>query len=340
VRALVYTGPDELEVQDVTVPEMDVGDVLVRVKYAGICGTDLHLWHGGMAAVVPPVVIGHEVIGEVEAPDDPSARFSPGDRVAVEPLWTCGKCRACREGHGHVCRRLRVLGVHANGGAAEYMHVPAGRLHRIPSELSWEAAACTEPTAVAVHMTRRARIAVGDVVLVLGGGPIGFLVANVARAAGASRVLVSEMSQPRLDLCRRAGLEVIDARSQDPVDVIRSQTDDEGADVVVEAVGHPSTVATMVQAARVRGTVLVGGLSATPSPVDLATVIFKELTLVGSRVYESRDFETALALLGSGRVDASSLVTRVVPLERAVTDAFEVLRDSRDEMKVLLAPHA
>jgi (R,R)-butanediol dehydrogenase/meso-butanediol dehydrogenase/diacetyl reductase len=341
MRALVYSGPDQLGVEDVSVPDLDVdgGDVLVRVKYIGICGTDLHLWHGGIATVEPPVVVGHEVVGEVAAVNVAVSRFAPGDRVAVEPLLSCGECLACRAGHGHVCRRLRVLGVHANGGAAEYMRVPAKRLHPVPAELSWEVAACAEPTAVAVHMTRRAGIQLGDTVLVLGGGPIGFLVASVATAAGAGRVLVSEISPRRLELCRQAGLETVDARTIDPIALVQELTDGEGADVVVEAVGQRATVGQMVRAARPRGTVLVGGLGE-PSPVDLSTVVFKELSLVGSRVYESRDFDTALGLLASGEVDVTPLVTRIVPLEDAIAGAFKPLRDSRDEMKILLTPVA
>ncbi len=339
MRALVYTGPDQLAVEDVPVPDLDMdgGDVLVRVRYVGICGTDLHLWHGGIAAVEPPVIVGHEVVGEVEAVNVAVSRFAPGDRVAVEPLVSCGECLACRQGHGHVCRRLRVLGVHANGGAAEYIRVSQHRLHPVPPELSWEAAACAEPTAVAVHMNRRANVELGDTVLVLGGGPIGFLVASVACAAGAGRVLVSEISPRRIELCRQAGLEVIDARATDPIARIQELTDGEGADVVVEAVGQRVTVAQMVRAARVRGTVLVGGLGE-PAPVDLSSVVFKELSLVGSRVYEPRDMATALELLASGDVDVGPLVTRVVPLEDAVRGGFEPLRDSRNEMKVLLMP--
>jgi len=328
--------PDVLELQDVTDPDPAEGEALIRVRYVGICGTDLHLWHGEMTAVRAPVVVGHEVVGEVVL--DTTGRHAPGTRVAVEPLQTCGACLACRDGYSHVCRNLRVQGVHADGGAATYERVASARLHPIPDGLSWEAAALTEPTSVAVHMVRRAGVEVGDTVLVLGGGPIGFLVASVARASGAGRVLVSEISPSRLALCARAGLETIDARTADPVEVIRGLTNGEGADVVVEAVGLPQTVGQAVQAARVRGTILIGGIGGGPAPVDLATVVFRELTLVGSRVYASRDMATAVALLGAGRIDVTGLVTRIVPLLDAVRDGFERLRDSRDEMKVLLAP--
>ena len=336
MRALVYIGPEQLELEEMARPIPEPGETLVRIKYAGICGTDLHLWHGEMTAVRPPVVVGHELVGDVV--EDTTGRFQAGQRVAVEPLLTCGTCLACRSGASHVCRTLRVQGVHANGGAAELLCTPTHRLHPIPDSLSWEAAACNEPTSVAVHMVRRAGIEVGDTVLVLGGGPIGFLVASVAKAAGARRVLVSEVSQPRLALCRTAGIETIDASQADPISVIRDLTDGEGADVVVEAVGHPATVAQMVPACRVRGRILVGGIGGAPPPVDLAAVVFKELTLVGSRVYESRDMATALELLGRGAITVDGLVTRTVPLENAVQDGYQRLRDSRDEMKVLLAP--
>src|SRR5215210_2865396 len=167
MRALVYTGPDSLELQEVVDPVPDDGETLVRVRYAGICGTDLHLWHGEMTAVRPPVIVGHELVGEVV--EDTTGRLAAGQRVAVEPLLVCGTCRACRDGASHVCRSLRVQGVHANGGAAEYLATPTHRLHPTPDGLSWEAAACTEPASVAVHMVRRAGIQLGDTVLVLGG---------------------------------------------------------------------------------------------------------------------------------------------------------------------------
>jgi 2-desacetyl-2-hydroxyethyl bacteriochlorophyllide A dehydrogenase len=336
MRALVYLGPDALELEEMAAPVPEPGETLVRIKYAGICGTDLHLWHGEMTAVRPPVIVGHELVGEVV--EDTTGQYADGQRVAVEPLLVCGVCRACREGASHVCRNLRVQGVHANGGAAELLCTPTHRLHPIPDSLSWEAAACTEPASVAVHMVRRAGVELGDTVLVLGGGPIGLLVASVARAAGARRVLVSEVSQSRLALCRRAGLETIDAAQDDPVEVIRDITDGEGADVVVEAVGHPATVAQMVAACRVRGRILIGGIGGAPNPVDLAAVVFKEVTLVGSRVYESRDMATALQLLGSGALNVDGLVTRTVPLVDAVSEGYQRLRDSRDEMKVLLEP--
>jgi 2-desacetyl-2-hydroxyethyl bacteriochlorophyllide A dehydrogenase len=333
MQALLWEGPGRLAVRDVPVPEPVPGEALVRVHYVGICGTDLHLWLEGAPGVEPPVILGHEVVGQVATA---VGSLAAGQRVAVEPLRPCGACGACRGGQSHVCRRLQVLGVHTNGGAAEYLCVPLERLHPVPDSLSWEVAGCTEPVAVAVHMVRRVGVELGDVVLVLGGGPIGFLVACVARAAGAGRVLVSEVSPARLELCRRAGLEVIDASQDDPEQAVRACTAGEGADVVFEAAGSAQTAATMLAAARVRGRVLLGAFYSAPPSLDLRPATLKELHLFGSRVYESRDVATALTLLASGAVDVAPLVTRVVPLAEAVTAGFEPLRASRDEMKVLI----
>jgi (R,R)-butanediol dehydrogenase/meso-butanediol dehydrogenase/diacetyl reductase len=339
MRAMVYEGPERLAVREVPVPAPGPDEALIRTRYIGICGSDLHLWAGDIGGVDPPVVIGHEIMGEVVAAplDSAGGRFAAGDRVVVEPMLTCGHCRPCREGYEHVCHSLKIMGVHADGGAAPLMRVPVRRLHRVPDALPSEIAALAEPVAVAVHMVKRAEIALGDSVLVIGGGPIGYLVAAVARAGGAGRVAISEVSQARLDFCRRAGFDVIDARASDTAEAMRTMTGGEGADVVVEVAGHPSASPVMIDAARGWGRVLIGGVHGTKPPVDLRAISVKELRLIGARVYTSREFATAIALLASGALDVAKLVTSVVPLDEAVPRGFKPLRESPAEMKVLIA---
>jgi (R,R)-butanediol dehydrogenase/meso-butanediol dehydrogenase/diacetyl reductase len=331
MRALVYEGPRQMPVVDVPEPSLGAGEALVRVRLVGICGTDLHLWSGAMPEVRPPRIPGHEVVGEVVRGGD----LPPGTRVAVEPLISCGVCRPCREGDGHVCQRLQVLGVHADGGAAEYLKVPVQRLHPLPDHLSWETAALAEPTAVAVHMVAMAAVQRTDVVLVLGGGPIGYLVAQVARAEGARQVLVAEVAPERAAFCRNRGLKVLE---DEVVARTLADTRGDGADVVIEATGQEEAATTMVAAVRIRGRVVVGGLHARPRSVDLRAVSVKEVQLMGSRVYRREDVRKALSLLAARQLPLDGFVSRVVSLDDAVEQGFLRLAARGGEMKVLIAP--
>lgn len=171
MQAIVYEGPDSLSVSERPRPSPEQGEFLVKVAYFGICGTDLLLWNGGLPRIEPPVIVGHEFCGTVEE-GYPGHEISVGQKVAIEPLLNCGSCRACRAGHYHVCRNLRVIGVDVDGGAATYVAVPTACLHPLPSSLSLRTAVLTEPLSVAVHMVKRAGVQVGDEVLILGGGPL------------------------------------------------------------------------------------------------------------------------------------------------------------------------
>src|SRR5690606_38916289 len=196
-------------------PVPGAGEVLVEVAHVGVCGSDLLIWEGGLSRVRPPVVLGHEFCGTVvDANGAPGVRA--GDRVAVEPLLTCGRCHPCRNGAAHVCRALRLIGIDVDGAAARLVRVSADRLHRLPDGLPLRDAALTEPTSVAVHMVRRAGVSFGDTVAVLGGGPVGALVAIVARYAGAARVVVSEPNPARRAILAGLGMEVFDPSGRGP----------------------------------------------------------------------------------------------------------------------------
>jgi len=208
MKALVYEAPHDVRVEDIPLPQIKKGEALVKVAYAGICGSDLMISAGKHPRARPPLVLGHEFCGEVVDVFDEGNKGWIGKRVAVEPLLTCGKCRPCLEGNYHVCEKLGFLGIDAPGGMAEYVAVPVERLYDV-GDLSFEDAAIVEPLAVAVHAVRRSGIKVGETAIVFGGGAIGGLLAQVLVIAGASKVIISEVSSYRRGYLKRLPVEVV-----------------------------------------------------------------------------------------------------------------------------------
>jgi 2-desacetyl-2-hydroxyethyl bacteriochlorophyllide A dehydrogenase len=334
MKTVSYTAPYQLELVDSPKPVPRKGEVLVEVAALGICGSDLLLWEGGFTRVIPPVVVGHEFSGIIADANEADA-LSVGDRVVVEPLLNCGECPPCLRGDYNVCQRLRLIGIDTDGAAARYVAVPSDRVHPIPDSLDLRDAALAEPSAVALHMAARSGAAPEDAVLVLGGGPIGALVACVLKAEGVQRIVISEPNSSRRRLLAGLGFETFNPMI-DNLDSLIASLPRDGFDVSFELTGVPEVLTTAVQATRIQGTILLGGLPHVDPLLPSAIAVMKELTFHGARTYRSEDIEKAIRLLSEGMIPAKSLVTRVVPLERAIDDAFEALRSSRDEMKILI----
>lgn len=334
MKACVYTGVESIEVQEVDHPDRGTEEVTIQIARAGICGTDLHVYLGHMAdRVLPPRVLGHEMVGEViDAPT--TDRISVGDRVVVEPTVFCGRCGACRRGHTHVCQNLNFMGVDSTGAFANLWNVPADRLHKVPNSLGDDAGALIEPVAVAVHDVRRAPVELGDRAVVIGGGPIGLLVAYAARLDGAD-IVISEINPYRIGIARACGFTAVNPTEDDLVTTIEDWTDGVGADLVFEVSGHPTGAAMMTEVLRVRGTICLVGVHAEPVPVNLQKFFARELHLTGCRVYEPVDFERAIRIVEAGLIDVDTIVTKVVPMEEAAW-GFEQMKNGGDVMKVLI----
>jgi 2-desacetyl-2-hydroxyethyl bacteriochlorophyllide A dehydrogenase len=335
MRAAFYEGAGRFRVGSAPAPSPAAGEALLRVRRVGICGTDLHIFQGHLDHRVPPGgVIGHETLAEVDqAP--PDSGFRPGERVVVEPLRVCGACRACRSGAAYLCYHLKVLGVDEPGGMQEYWAVPAARLLRVPATLGDDEAAVIEPLAVATHDVRRAAVARDDAVLVFGGGPIGALIAMVARHRGA-RVVVSEVNPFRVEMLAKLGLDVV-GPGRDLAAFVDEWTDGDGADVVFEVTGNAAAVRAMTNLVRVQGTLSMVAIHAEPLPVDLYRFFARELTMHGSRLYAREDWEEAIRLAASGAVTLAPLVSRRLPLESLQRGMEEALGGG-PVMKVLIAP--
>jgi (R,R)-butanediol dehydrogenase / meso-butanediol dehydrogenase / diacetyl reductase len=335
MRAAAYVGDDTIRVQEREPLEPAPGQVRLDVAYVGICGTDLHIKHGAMdARVTLPAVIGHEMSGTVAAVGEDVTEWTQGDRVTVMPLRWCGDCAACRAGHRHVCQRLVFVGIDSPGALQQSWTVDQDLVVRLPERLPLDHAALAEPMAVAVHDVRRAGLAAGGRALVVGGGPIGLLIALVAASEGIG-VVVSEPNAFRRAVAEQLGLRTIDPIAEDVTSAVDGWTDGAGVDVAFEVSGSGRGLATATHSLRVRGRLVVVAIHSQPVPVDLFRVFWRELELSGARVYERADFERAVELLAAGAIPAAPLISAVVPLERTA-DAFAALEGGDDVVKVLI----
>lgn len=335
LKGAYYAGTEQMLVDACRPLEPGPGQVQLEVSHCGICGTDLHVFLGHMNhRVKTPQVIGHEMSGTVRAAGAGVEGFTAGDRVTVMPLDPCGSCPACKAGHGHVCQKLKFIGIDTPGALQALWTVPAHTLHRIPDNLSLEQAALIEPIAVACHDVRLGDVKAGEYVVVIGGGPIGMLVALVARNRGA-RVLVTEVNPFRTALGKQIGLDVVDPRAVDVHALVTEQTGDAGADVVFEVSGTEPGAALMTQIARVRGRIVVVAIFAQPTRIDLFRCFWRELQVRGARVYEHEDFDEAIRIAAAGAIPFDRLITDIYALDQ-VEQGLRQMQKGGEVMKVLV----
>ena len=336
MKAAVWTGPDEVQVTDLPVPEVPAGWALVRVAYNGICGTDLAIVHGTHPRAQAPLVMGHEMSGwvEIAGATGPAA----GTLVVVEPLISCGTCKACQDGLTHVCRNLGLYGIDAPGAMAQFVAVPPQVLHAVPGSVDPRTATLAEPLAVAVHAVDLSGMQVGDTVAVFGAGPIGVLTALVARHAGAGTVVITEPSPWRRQVAASLGFTVVPEGST-MATTLAPLTGGEGADTTFDSAAHPTVAAQLPAVTRVRGRIVVVGVYKQPTPIDLQAVCFKEQTVAGVRVYTSADVTRAIHLIATDALGLDRFPTKAFALAD-VAAAFDAATSGQDCLKVLLTPLA
>ncbi len=334
MKAVYYQGSGRFTVGRGEIRPPGEGEVRLAVAYCGLCGTDLHIAHGSMDhRVRPPQVIGHEMAGTVAEVGTGVMGLGPGDKVVVRPLDSRGQTVADK-GISHICRNLKFLGIDTPGAFQGSWTVPAFTIHRLPPDVDLKLAALTEPLAVACHDIRRGRVAAGETVVVIGGGPIGVMIALVARSRGA-QVIVSEVNASRVAFVRQLGLTVIDPSEADLAQAVEEVTQGAGADVVFEVSGSAGGAMTMTTLAGLRGRIVVVAIFSAPPAVNLFDVFAKELEVLGTRVYEPEDYESAIDLVIGQRLPLTDLITSVEPLER-LPAALEQLARNPSAMKILV----
>jgi L-iditol 2-dehydrogenase len=334
-------GKGNVELREVPEPAPGPQQVKVEVRAAGVCGSDLHIYHDEIAIPVhPPVIMGHEFAGLVVAVGEGVEGVRPGDRVTCETTaWFCGRCLACRAGHYNMCAQRKVVGYAVDGCFAPYCLVHERQVHLLPEGVDLLSGALTEPLACCVHaVLELTSVTAGDLVVVTGPGPIGLLCTQLARAAGATVIVAGTASDgERLALARRLGAHLaVDLTSQDLPQLVADLSGDQGADVFFECSGAPAAARQGLAITRRGGQYTQVGLFSRPFELAFDTIAYRELRVTGSLGQRASSWRRALALLGQGLVDTRSLVSHTLPLH-AWQEAFHLV-ESRQGLKVVLEP--
>jgi 2-desacetyl-2-hydroxyethyl bacteriochlorophyllide A dehydrogenase len=334
MKATVYKGNKTFSVieRDVELPAR--GEVRIKVAFTGVCGTDVHIYHGMMDKRVNiPETIGHEMSGIIDAIGEDVTGFSIGEKVVVRPLDDRG-VKPSDKGFNHICEDLKFIGIDSPGSMQQFWNVPAFTLHKLKPETDLKLAALIEPLSVAVHDVRLSGLKDGETAVVLGGGPIGLLVAMVAKETGAE-VIVSEVNENRIAKAGELGLNAVNPTKIDLVDYVVDQTEGRRADVVFEVAGVQAALDVMTEIAGIRGRILMVAIHGQKKEVDLFKFFWKELKLIGARVYEKEDYEKAIALITANELPFEAMITDVQPLSN-IQEVFESIDNNPDGMKVLM----
>ena len=343
MKALVLSEYKKLEIMDIAKPEPAEGDLLIRVRACGICGSDVHGYDGSTGRRLPPIVMGHEASGIVEAVGSSVTDFQPGDHVTFDSTVYCGQCFYCRRGQVNLCNQREVIGVSTPefrrmGAFAEYVTVPARIAYRLPDNIPFAHASLIEAVSVAVHAVSLTPIAIEDTVVVVGAGMIGLLTLQAAFLAGAGRVFVVDVEDTRLELARSLGATAtFNSRNATPVSEIQSLTSGRGADVAIECVGISSTVNLAVEGVRKGGMVTLVG-NVTPSvEIGLQSVVTRQIRLQGTCA-SSGEYPTCISLLSRGAIRVEPLLTSVAPLEEGPEWFRRLYAREPGLLKVVLQP--
>ena len=344
MRAAVLHAVHDMRVEEVPMPEISTErDVLVRVRSVGVCGSDVHFFERGVIGKFPlsePTIMGHEAAGEVVEVLDEDCGLQPGDRVAIEPGYTCRRCEFCKSGRYNVCEDVVFLAAPpVHGAFCEYLAWPSDFLFKLPDSVSMDDGAMIEPLAVGLWAAKRARVEAGDSVAVLGAGPIGILTLQSAIAEGATRAIASDLEPGRLDLARELGAtDLIDASSTDAEEAILSLTGGRGADVVFECAGAIPALQMAMRVVKSGGTVQLVGMPAEQQPeIPLYEIINRELDVKGLFRYVNC-YPPAISLVESGRVEVAPLVTHHFTLDDT-PEAMTFVHERRDGViKAIINP--
>lgn len=334
MKAAVWKSVNKIEIEEIGIPEIANGEVLIKVAYAGICGSDITILNGKHINAKPPVVLGHEFSGIVE--ESKSSYFKKGDRVGVEPLVSCGFCKPCSEGNNHVCANLKLLGINENGAFAQYTKAHEAKTFKIPDKMSLAEAAMLEPFSVAMHGMDVSKMKIGSHILVVGAGPIGAMTALLAGCFGAGKVMISELTDFRVNYAKKLGFSAFNPTKEgDIIDHVLKNTDGNGADIAFECGGTPESVKACLDCIGIKGRVVQIGIPKQLVETDYRRMIYKEQEIMGIRIYQKGTFGRAIRFLSDRNIALKEFVSHFFSLED-IAKAIECADDKNRSMKVLI----
>lgn len=333
----VMTAPGKIEFREIETPVPKAGEVLIRIMKIGVCGSDIHVWHGKHPFTSYPVTQGHEVSGEIAALGAGVENLEVGQKVTIQPQVVCGKCYPCRHGKYNLCETLKVMGFQTTGVASEYFAVDAAKVTPLPQEMSFDEGAMIEPLAVAVHAVRKFGDMQGMRVAVLGAGPIGILVAQAAKGMGAESVLITDISDLRLEKARQCGVDFcVNTREADFGEALVSSFGPDKADVIYDCAGNNVTMGQAIRCARKGSTIILVAVFAGMAKVDLAVLNDHELDLNTTMMYRNEDYLEAIELVRAGKVDLKPLISKHFAF-RDYAEAYRYIDENRETtMKVII----
>lgn len=337
MKQQIMTQPGVIEFRDIPCPAPAPGQVLVKIKRIGVCGSDIHVYHGKHPFTSYPVTQGHEVSGEVAALGEGVTGFQVGQKVTIEPQVTCGHCYPCRHGKYNLCESLKVMGFQTTGTASEYFAVDASKVTLLPDSMTFDQGAMIEPLAVTVHAAKRFPEIEGANVAILGCGPIGLLLAQSCKALGAAKVLITDISDYRLGLARSLGIDAaVNTLHKDFGEALLETFGPDKADVIYDCAGNNTTMGQAIRYARKGSTIILVAVFADLATVDLAVLNDHELDLNTSMMYRHEDYVDAIRLVGEGKIRLEPLMSRHFAFDDYL-EAYRYIDANREHtMKVLI----
>ncbi|USP96101.1 sorbitol dehydrogenase [Bacillus vallismortis] len=344
MKAAVMHSTREIKIETLPVPDINHDEVLIKVMAVGICGSDLHYYTNGRIGnyvVEKPFILGHECAGEIAAVGSSVDQFKVGDRVAVEPGVTCGRCEACKEGRYNLCPDVQFLATPPVDGAfVQYIKMRQDFVFSIPDSLSYEDAALIEPFSVGIHAAARTKLQPGSTIAIMGMGPVGLMAVAAAKAFGTGTIIVTDLEPLRLEAAKKMGAtHVINIREQDALEEIKTITNDRGVDVAWETAGNPAALQTALASVRRGGKLAIVGLpSQSEIPLNVPFIADNEIDIYGIFRY-ANTYPKGIEFLASGIVDTKHLVTDQYPLEQTQEAMERALQFKNECLKVMVYPN-